>query len=428
MHVVDDPSVDAHTCPGGHVFVHAGVLDIGARDDSALAFILAHEMGHALCRHGAEKATLQLLSSAADAASWAAAVLAGADHRRRLHRRRAGGRRERRHAGRHPAQLARHGARGGPRGRAAHGARVLRPERRGPRVPENRSGAAFAKRDPADRRRSRRPGAPGAPVAGDGVSRLEAYLSTHPLDFERARNASAHARAVSFRDPSRRACASFRRRARAVRRFKTRGFLETPPPRTAAPSRRRLTRGARFIRNVDAKIAGSPRGVTGALGVAAGRAARAGSAPRRGRWAPARWAGSTAAGGLLAGGERRKTRETGRIAVQDRRSVQERYLADGILQSRVARARAPRARGRRARGTPSRKKGGEGGGAAERRGGADEGSGDAEAGETVLAGDGSLVDRGARRAVRGVASRTTRQWWSRPTRRDPRARRRSSIF
>ena len=81
VHVVDDPSVDAYTCPGGHVFVHAGVLDlVGARDDSALAFILAHEMGHALCRHGAEKATLQLLSSAADAASWAAAVLAGADY------------------------------------------------------------------------------------------------------------------------------------------------------------------------------------------------------------------------------------------------------------------------------------------------------------------------------------------------------------
>jgi 3-polyprenyl-4-hydroxybenzoate decarboxylase len=81
VHVVDDPSVDAYTCPGGHVFVHAGVLDlVGARDDSALAFILAHEMGHALCRHGAEKATLQVLSSAADAASWAAAVLAGADY------------------------------------------------------------------------------------------------------------------------------------------------------------------------------------------------------------------------------------------------------------------------------------------------------------------------------------------------------------
>ena len=87
MHVVDDPSA-TRTPPGGHVFVHAGVLDlVGARDDSALAFILAHEMGHALCRHGAEKATLQLLSSAADAASWAAAVLAGADYWRRLHRR-----------------------------------------------------------------------------------------------------------------------------------------------------------------------------------------------------------------------------------------------------------------------------------------------------------------------------------------------------
>ena len=57
--------------------------------------------------------------------------------RRRLHRRRAGGRRERRHAGRHPAPLARHGARGGPRGRQADGARVLRPERRCKSVSEN---------------------------------------------------------------------------------------------------------------------------------------------------------------------------------------------------------------------------------------------------------------------------------------------------
>jgi hypothetical protein len=123
VHVVDDASVDAYTVPGGHVFVHSGVLDlIGSHDDSALAFVLAHEMGHALCRHGAEKATLSVLSSVADAASWAAAVLAGADYFGGAFTAAAlAGAESACHAGRHPAPLARHGARGGPRGCQADG-------------------------------------------------------------------------------------------------------------------------------------------------------------------------------------------------------------------------------------------------------------------------------------------------------------------
>ena len=111
----------------------------------------------------------------------------------------------------------------------------------------------------------------------------------------------------------------------------------------------------------------------------------------------------------LAGGERRKNARDGKnrspgSAVQSR---------NGILQT-VSCSRAWRGPVRRARETASAgdafAKAAREGGAAERGGGADEGSGDAEAGETVLAGDGRLVDRGARRAVRGVASRTTRQW------------------
>lgn len=419
VHVVDDPSVDAYTCPGGHVFVHAGVLDlVGARDDSALAFILAHEMGHALCRHGAEKATLQLLSSAADAASWAAAVLAGADYFGGAFTAAAlagaesavtlavtlpNSRDMEREADLVGVRLM---ARAcfDPNG-AARAFRKIEAARRSPNGTPPIGGAPGAPGSPGA------PGAPGAPVAGDGVSRLEAYLSTHPLDAERARNASAHARAVSFRDSSRDAlCASFRD---ALARF---GVLKNARlPRNASAANRGAVAvpsdawRARFIRNVDAKIAGSPRGVTGALGVAAGRGGAGGKRAEEGP------VGSGPVGrfdrgrlvALAGGGGDGKNRDGKNRSPGSRRN--------GILQT-VSCSRAWRGPVRRARETASagdafaKKKAAREGGAAERRGGADEGSGDAEAGETVLAGDGRLVDRGARRAVRGVASRTTRQW------------------
>ena len=49
-------------------------------------------------------------------------------------------------------------------------------------------------------------------VADAGVSRLEAYLSTHPLDDERVRNASVYARALEGRDAKKNKTSSNERR------------------------------------------------------------------------------------------------------------------------------------------------------------------------------------------------------------------------
>ena len=400
VHVVDDPSVDAYTCPGGHVFVHAGVLDlVGARDDSALAFILAHEMGHALCRHGAEKATLQVLSSAADAASWAAAVLAGADYF-------GGAFTAAALAGAESAvtlAVALPNSRDMEREADVVGVRLMARACFDP----NGAARAFRKIEAARRLDETPPNGGAPPGAPPGA--LEAYLSTHPLDAERARNTSAHARAVSFRDPSSsdaKLCASFRD---ALARF---GVFDARLPRNASAANRAAVAApsdawrARFIRNVDAKIAGSPRGVTGALGVAAGRGGAGGKRAEEGpvgsgpvgRFDRGRLVALAGGGGARDG----KNRGPG-----------SRRNGTGTSQT-VSCSRAWRGPVRRARETASAgdafAKAAREGGAAERDGGADAGSGDAEAGETVLAGDGRLVDRGARRAVRGVASRTTRQW------------------
>jgi len=394
VHVVDDPSVDAYTCPGGHVFVHAGVLDlVGARDDSALAFILAHEMGHALCRHGAEKATLQVLSSAADAASWAAAVLAGADYF-------GGAFTAAALAGAESAvtlAVALPNSRDMEREADLVGVRLMARACFDP----NGAARAFRKIEAARRLDETQKPNGGAPPGAPGA--LEAYLSTHPLDAERARNTSAHARAVSSRENAK-LCASFRD---ALARF---GVFDARLPRNASAANRGAVAApsdawrARFIRNVDAKIAGSPRGVTGALGVAAGRGGAGGKRAEEGP------VGSGPVGRFDRG---RLVALAGGGGARDGKNRGPGSRGNGISQT-VSCSRAWRGPVRRARETASAgdafAKAAREGGAAERGGGADAGSGDAEAGETVLAGDGRLVDRGARRAVRGVASRTTRQW------------------
>jgi len=112
--------------------------------------------------HGAEKATLQRV-----VLRRRRRVVGGGGARgrrllrRRLHRRRAGGRRERRHAGRRPAPLARHGARGGPRGRAGSwraraSTRTARRERFGKYKTARRRDETPAKRRRSTRRSTRR--------------------------------------------------------------------------------------------------------------------------------------------------------------------------------------------------------------------------------------------------------------------------------
>lgn len=53
FHIVADPSINAFNIPGGHVYVHTGL--IAATDNVAeLAGVMAHEIVHGVARHGTE--------------------------------------------------------------------------------------------------------------------------------------------------------------------------------------------------------------------------------------------------------------------------------------------------------------------------------------------------------------------------------------
>lgn len=68
--VVDKPEVNAFCLPGGKVVVYTGIIP-ACKTDAGLAVVLAHEISHALARHGAERMTQQ---GVADAGAKAAAV------------------------------------------------------------------------------------------------------------------------------------------------------------------------------------------------------------------------------------------------------------------------------------------------------------------------------------------------------------------
>lgn len=50
FHVLPDPQVNAFAMPGGHIMIAEGLLDILETEDE-IAFVLAHEIGHAVKRH-----------------------------------------------------------------------------------------------------------------------------------------------------------------------------------------------------------------------------------------------------------------------------------------------------------------------------------------------------------------------------------------
>src|SRR4029453_19619355 len=50
--VLKDEQVNAFALPGGEVFVLTGLLDRVKDDDDLLRGVLAHELGHAVHRHG----------------------------------------------------------------------------------------------------------------------------------------------------------------------------------------------------------------------------------------------------------------------------------------------------------------------------------------------------------------------------------------
>lgn len=59
VHVIEsDKEKNAFVLPGGQIFVYTGLLKMFEDDDSSLATILGHEIGHVLVRHGAEKTSM----------------------------------------------------------------------------------------------------------------------------------------------------------------------------------------------------------------------------------------------------------------------------------------------------------------------------------------------------------------------------------
>lgn len=56
----DSKTANAFALPGGKVAVYTGLLPY-TKDDNGLAFVLAHEIGHAIARHGGERMSEQLL-------------------------------------------------------------------------------------------------------------------------------------------------------------------------------------------------------------------------------------------------------------------------------------------------------------------------------------------------------------------------------
>lgn len=58
FHIVQDPAINAFAIPGGHIYVHSGLIK--ATDNAAeLASVLGHELSHGVARHGTENLTKQ---------------------------------------------------------------------------------------------------------------------------------------------------------------------------------------------------------------------------------------------------------------------------------------------------------------------------------------------------------------------------------
>jgi predicted Zn-dependent protease len=76
--VFDNPEPNAFALPGGKVGVYTGLFKV-ARNDAQLATVMAHEVAHAIARHGAERMSQGLLTQLGTAALGVAAGPAYAD-------------------------------------------------------------------------------------------------------------------------------------------------------------------------------------------------------------------------------------------------------------------------------------------------------------------------------------------------------------
>ena len=75
--VVRNPTINAFAGPGGHIFVHSGLIT-AMEDESELAGILAHEIAHVTCRHISESIERQKLAGFGAVAGMVAAIGAAA--------------------------------------------------------------------------------------------------------------------------------------------------------------------------------------------------------------------------------------------------------------------------------------------------------------------------------------------------------------
>jgi len=66
FNLTQDPELNAFCMPGGKIVVYEGMLNLignGADRDDELAAVIGHEVGHAMAKHGNERASQQLLAS-----------------------------------------------------------------------------------------------------------------------------------------------------------------------------------------------------------------------------------------------------------------------------------------------------------------------------------------------------------------------------
>ena len=64
FNLTEDPNLNAFCMPGGKIVVYSGMLKLignGADRDDELAAVIGHEVGHAIAKHGQERASQQML-------------------------------------------------------------------------------------------------------------------------------------------------------------------------------------------------------------------------------------------------------------------------------------------------------------------------------------------------------------------------------
>ena len=61
FNLIDDPQVNAFCMPGGKIVVYSGILPI-TKDETGLAVVLGHEVGHAIAKHANERMSQQMIA------------------------------------------------------------------------------------------------------------------------------------------------------------------------------------------------------------------------------------------------------------------------------------------------------------------------------------------------------------------------------